>query len=151
VTIGNDRRNSAWNDQDNWMNAVQFTASTSGTVDLAEINVVSGTGRRISIAIYSDLGNNPGNRLSTSQEIRSNLIGWNTTNLNTPVQLVAGQKYWLCFNTDGSALEFGYQSGSGLCKWKGRSYTQGWPTTFGTLAGSNGDIFMIRAKNSACK
>ncbi|MBE0558644.1 MAG: hypothetical protein IH628_15570, partial [Proteobacteria bacterium] len=75
ITLGNEVMNMTWDEQDNWLNGFEFTATESGTLDILSVYVASGTGGRIALAIYTDVRNSPLTLIETCEEITSATVG----------------------------------------------------------------------------
>lgn len=151
VMIGNTVMNMTWDDQDNWLNGFQFTATEDGTLDVLSIYVASGTGGKIALAIYTNVYDTPRNLIEKCAEITSSVEGWNTAPLEQPVEITAGTTYWICMNTNASNLRFGLNSGGGLTVYRRLTYTTDFPRRFGRIGGWNRENWTAVGKSAACQ
>lgn len=92
--------------------AYQITASASGTLNTAGINVNASGSGNIRLAIYSDNSNAPGTLLGQSASTAAVGTSWNDLAI-TGVSIVSGNKYWLSFQASAGATTFFY-TGTGI-------------------------------------
>ena len=86
-------------------------------------------------AIYSDNSGIPDALLAYSDSITA-VSGWNTIQLRTTCQLVAGTTYWIAFLCSGNYVR---RKGDGNTKYKALAYDQPFPATFPAPSSSASD------------
>lgn len=126
----------------NFMEAVKFTASASGTVSslYAYIATVdpSSSNQSGQMAIYTDSSGSPGTKLASSSTTTLTGNSWNLFTI-TPTAVTSGTTYWLAYNNNGSGISYNdykYDAGtSNQQKYVAQTFGT-WPTTWsgGTFA-----------------
>jgi hypothetical protein len=107
--------------------AQQVTLSQDATVQSMSFYVASPAGR-LRLGIYDDASGKPGALKAQTADITP-VIGWNTQNVLSPIDLTAGT-YWLVYMPESSNLHF-RMTFSGSARWY--SYPFGaLPATFST-------------------
>lgn len=103
--------------------AIAWTPTASVTVSRLEVFTGEGSAN-IALAIWSDDGGNPSKPLAplgdTGYFPLSTTVSWQGANLNTPVTVTAGTKYWVVFDPAGGE-QAPIQNGVGQQYWG--SYT----------------------------
>ncbi|MBE7554299.1 MAG: hypothetical protein HS126_24855 [Anaerolineales bacterium] len=109
----------------NLLIAQQAVLSQNATLQSLSFYVASASGQ-LRLGLYDDAGGNPGT-LRAQTTAFTPVVGWNTRNVVTPVQLPAGT-YWLAYLAQSNNLHFRVAlTGSA----RGYSYSFGaMPTTF---------------------
>jgi hypothetical protein len=146
-SLGISSYSTSFSQQENWFQTVRFVSNVSFQADVLEAFVVSGTGARISLAIYEDVAGNPGTRLGHANEITSAVEGWNTAELSAPLGITAGVTYWLAFNTNSAPTAFGYSS-VGNTKWRALVYDHPLPSVAGDMEFSAAETYSLRARST---
>lgn len=103
----------------NFINGTQFTASVTGTTSTLNAYVrtpIGASGNNLGqMAIYADNGSDaPGTLLGSTTSTVLTGNAWNSFALSSPVPITSGQKYWLAYNTNGTAANqnnMAYESG----------------------------------------
>jgi hypothetical protein len=131
----------------NYVSATQVTTgSTGGTLQSISIYMGAATSpsNHIQVGIYTDNGSNtPGTLLvsSGSQVITPN--SWNTIPISG-IAINPNTKYFLAFNLDGAATEFGRNSTTtGVSWWDSNVPFGTWPATFGSPNSSGTSQYAI--------
>ncbi|MFC1765443.1 RHS repeat-associated core domain-containing protein [Planctomycetota bacterium] len=116
--------------------AMRYTMTENGNLQSISMYHQGGSGNMI-LAVYSDSGGSPANRLATTASTALNTsAGWQTISLSSPVSVAAGETIWLTWvyeNIPGIRFVAGtpgrVDAGVG---WSG-----GMPSTFGYAAVAN--------------
>ena len=112
VTVGNTTGNTAEN---NIILSAQFTMPATGQAKKMGINIYSYTaGAKVVLGLYADNGDTPvgGAKLGQTNEITIAQTGWTDVDLQSPVNLVGGTKYWMAVETNGTNKNLYYSTGN---------------------------------------
>jgi hypothetical protein len=122
----------------NTENASKFImGGAAGTMSSMSVYINSGSGSNsYSVALYADSGGVPGALIASSlpQAITPN--AWNTAPITAG--LSASTNYWLAFNTNDSSANMRYDNTPGVSCFTGRTFSLGWPGSFGTCTSGTG-------------
>jgi len=108
-----------------YINLSRFFCETNATFSMVNSRLPADIGK-YKFAVYSDSNGNPSNLLSTSLEIINPTNGWNSVNLNSNINLTAGNYYWLAVLSDSVTGKIYYSDTSKTLKWNIHAYGN-WP------------------------
>jgi len=97
----------------NQLYAESFQASDSFTASTMELMITQAATGHFKMAIYSDSNGKPGSLLGQSVEGSNLGTGWQSLALTSPVQLSAGQTYWLAWWTDDNNYRWAFDQSGG--------------------------------------
>ncbi len=104
-------------------NRFEATAPFAATGLRARLKALAGAFR---MAIYADSSGNPGARLAQSVTLTSVAEGWNEFALTAPVNLAAGQAYWITLWSD-TQNAYVYATTGGNVRYAAYPWASGWP------------------------
>jgi hypothetical protein len=131
----------------NMLSSTQVTTGATGG-QLQSISIYMGAAtapnNNIQVGIYTDNGSNsPGTLLTTSNTQVITPNSWNTITL-PGVVINPNTKYFLTFNLDGSATQFGRNSTTtGVSRWLSGVTFGTWPASFGSQSSSASEQYAI--------
>lgn len=128
----------------NFLTANQVSLPQQATIQNLSFYVPSAAGKLV-LGIYDATGTsgNPGNLLAVTGEMTT-VLGWNTANVITPVQLNAGT-YWLAFFPSSNAMGVRKIAGGGVGRFSSLLYSGTMPSRFPTNPSTSTSYWTINA------
>jgi beta-glucanase (GH16 family) len=133
---------------DNNISASPVTTDSDGGI-ITALSAYEGqpnAGDQFGLAVYSDVGGQPGLLLAATGPAPLTGAGWQTLPV-TPLVLQPSTTYWLAYNSSGSDDSLYYVgNGEGLTTWSGAvPFSSGWPATYPGVAGSDTPGYLLYA------